>query len=385
MYNPEVGNSQCGICFKKIGITHRHIKCSICQSKVHIKCNKTDPKTYEKLKNDINDSIICYKCREDNIPFFSCPENENKSLNKSNLLASESIKTFFKGINDLEIEQNDSDDEPPLNCKYYDLDTFKFNNNKKMMSFFHINIASLAKHKVELETLLSLLNFKFDLIGITETKILKDIAPIYDDSLEGFKHYFTPTESEKGGSSLYIAKHHNCKPRKDLDSLMYKSCELESTFAEIIIPKKKNIIIGCIYRHPSMDLDDFNESYLIPVLNKISEENKDVFLMGDFNADLMYTEADIHISNYFDTLTTHLLVPHIIFPTRVTPNSKTLIDNIFSNSLNYTQGISGNITSTISDHFAQFLIIPMDLNFIPRKTTQFKRNTKNFDKIFYWI
>ena len=109
-------------------------------------------------------------------------------------------------------------------------------------------------------------------------------------------------------------------------------------------------------------------------------KKKYVFLLGDFNADLMYTEEDIHISNYFDTLTTHLFVPHIIYPTRVTPNSKTLIDNIFSNSLNYTQGISGNITSTISDHFAQFLIIPRDVKFEPRKNVQYKRNTKHFDR-----
>ena len=119
---------------------------------------------------------------------------------------------------------------------------------------------------------------------------------------------------------------------------------------------------------------------LVPILNKINEEKKYVFLLGDFNADLMNTEEDIYISNYFDTLTTHLFVPHIIYPTRVTPNSKTLIDNIFSNSLNYTQGISGNITSTISDHFAQFLIIPRDVNFEPGKNLQYKRNTRNFDR-----
>ena len=38
---------------------------------------------------------------------------------------------------------------------------------------FHLNRASLSKHKDELETIVNMLNYKFDVIGITETKIIK--------------------------------------------------------------------------------------------------------------------------------------------------------------------------------------------------------------------
>ena len=65
-------------------------------------------------------------------------------------------------------------------------------------------------------------------------------------------------------------------------------------------------------------------------------ENKKIFLTGDFNVDLMKTDTDFN--TLFDTITSNLIVPHIIYPTRITPNSKTLIDNIFSNSLNFSQG-----------------------------------------------
>ena len=165
--------------------------------------------------------------------------------------------------------------------------------------------------------------------------------------------------------SLFIADNHKCKPRKDLDSLTYKSNELDSVFIEIVTPKKNNIIIGSIYRHPSMELQEFNDNYLNPLLDKITEENKKIFIMGDFNVDLMKTDTDFNTSQFFDTMTSNLMVPHIIYPTRITPHSKTLIDNIFSNSLNISQGHSGNLTLSISDHLAQFLIIPMDYNFIP--------------------
>ena len=86
-----------------------------------------------------------------------------------------------------------------------------------------------------------------------------------------------------------------------------------------------------------------------------------------------------------NTITINLLVPQIIYPTRITSNSHTLIDNIFSNSLNFSDGISGNITISISDHLAQFLIIPEEFPKIPKKQNRFKRDTKNFDrKILFW-
>ena len=86
-----------------------------------------------------------------------------------------------------------------------------------------------------------------------------------------------------------------------------------------------------------MDLKDFNENYLCPLMDKLNVRNH-VFLLGDFNVDLMKNDINNYTSAYLDTLTSNLLVPHIILPTRITPHSKTLIDNIFSNLLNFSQG-----------------------------------------------
>ena len=94
----------------------------------------------------------------------------------------------------------------------------------------------------------------------------------------------------------------------------------------------------------------------------------------------MKIDSDDNTSNYFDTFTSNLFVPHIIYPTRITITSKTLIDNIFSNSLNFSQGSSGNLTISISDHLAQFLIIPEESYKLPKKNNMFKRDTKNFDR-----
>ena len=59
---------------------------------------------------------------------------------------------------------------------------------------------------------------------------------------------------------------------------MYAAGLLESVFVEKLNEKDKNEIIGCIYRHPTMDVKSFNENYLNDVLAKISDEKKICYL-----------------------------------------------------------------------------------------------------------
>ena len=47
-----------------------------------------------------------------------------------------------------------------------------------------------------------MLNYKFDVIGITETKIIKNNHTIFEIYLKGYKHYSAPTESTKGGTLI---------------------------------------------------------------------------------------------------------------------------------------------------------------------------------------
>ena len=122
-------------------------------------------------------------------------------------------------------------------------------------------------------------------------------------------------------------------------------------------PSKANIIICCIYKHPSMDLNDFNTNYLNNLLDKVSKEQKSVFLLGDFNVNLLNYNDHNPTNEFLDPLSSNSFVPYILQSTRLTSHSKTLIDNIFSNIIS-PEAISGNLTSTISDHLPQFMIVP---------------------------
>ena len=48
----------------------------------------------------------------------------------------------------------------------------------------------------------------------------------------------------------------------------------ESKFFGTLNPKKTNVIVVCIYRHPHMDLNEFKDYYVNKLLDKLSKENK---------------------------------------------------------------------------------------------------------------
>ena len=129
--------------------------------------------------------------------------------------------------------------------------------------------------------LVSCTKFFFDIIAISETRITRQVSWLNNLNLNNYSSEFTPTETSAGVILLYIANHLSYKCLNDLN--IYKKNKLKSTFIEIVNQKKSNIIVGVIYRHPSMDLTDFNCNYLNKLLENIPKEQKSIFLLGDFN------------------------------------------------------------------------------------------------------
>ena len=147
---------------------------------------------------------------------------------------------------------------------------------------------------------------------------------------------------------------------------MYKSKELESIFIEIINKKSKNTIAGCIYMHPKLAVDEFDNQLLSPMLEKVSFENKKVYLIADFNINPLNYESNQETAIFLNNMHSNSLVPYITLPTLITPRSKTLIDNIFFIDVKEA-ALSENLVTDISDHHAQFFITPKILENDPNK------------------
>ena len=319
---------------------------------------------------------------EDNI--FGKPQITSKPDVLS--LSPNQLKKFVKQCEEISnyvTKSNESENDQItslVNSKYHDIKQFNKIKYDKKSSFglFHTNIASLNAHVDDLRDLLARLPFDFDVIGITEHKIKQDKTPSNNISLQGYsKFVFEPTGTACGGAGFYIHEKHDFLERNDLN--LNSPSDFEAMFVEIVLPDRKNLIIGCIYRHPSskVSIDDFNEKYIQPIIHKISKEKKECVLMGDFNIDFLKCTGNNAASKFYNSLQSYFFTPFILQPTRL--RSKTLIDNIFFNSLDY-HSISGNLLFELADHLSQFLILE---GFVKERSLDdikiFKRDFKNFN------
>ena len=95
-------------------------------------------------------------------------------------------------------------------------------------------------------------------------------------------------------------------------------------------------------------------TYMESVLSKLSVENKEVYICGDFNTDLLKIESDNSYLKFYNLMTCHGFLSFIIHPSRVVEGQMpSLIDNIYSNNM-HSHVRSGNVYFSLSEHFSQF-------------------------------
>ena len=395
--------ASCSVCSKKVNNTSKSIPCPNCNHFVHKKCTKLTNTEINDLKRSHN-IWECLSCSATKFPLANVDEDEihciafnsnckynpkrnadhdAKTHHQQKLVINYRSQTdsLFKSPGD------EFDDlfnefhglEPDF--KYYDNQQFHRMKEKlsNPFSIVHTNICSLQQNGENLYDLITDLEFKFDVIAVTETcnpedKKHKFTPPIF----EGYSPYLGSTGSSlKGGCGFYVNSDLKYQPRKDLNMKIKEiTCEVETFWIEIINEKQPNMLICVAYRHPKKD-DKQTTEKLSETLDRIKRENKKIFIVGDFNYDLLNHEYNDNISNFLNMMLENSLQPCIIEPTRIVPSCKpSLVDNIFSNSVEAV--ISGNLYQTVSDHMPNFVIY--DKSQQP-KTKKFikRRSTKNTD------
>ncbi len=256
------------------------------------------------------DEWMCQKCSTQNLPFSNIT-NDDFLLTMHGLDAKSA--DFLKNVTSFSIQslieqlpgqKFDTDEfiSDRVESKYYTPAEFISTKlPKTSFTMVHLNIASLQGHIDELRSLLTLLNHPFDVIGITETR-LYDESPLTEIQIDGFDFFHTPTSTQCGGAAIYVKKTH------DYDLLKKYSAShhdiYESVFIEITNTSKKNLIIGCIYRHHT-PISDFISTYLDPTLKIITKSKKTCALLGDFNADLIKYGQKADVSSFYDFISTH--------------------------------------------------------------------------------
>ena len=281
-------------------------------------------------------------------------------------------------------------------CKYYDKDNINSLSNShhtSALKVIHININSIGKHGLELASYLEHLNINYDVIMLTETRetsvgIVKMHFPNYDIFIKN-------PDSPKGGACILTARDRfkNIQIIQDDcfnlgNKCSCNQCEIDDIWITLE-SNNKNILIGCIYRHPkaASGISHFTEN--LNVLMNNVKDNTTAIIAGDFNIDLINTDNN-HVEHYTNTILQNSFIPCISIPTRVTHHSASIIDHILLKTpkkLIQTKVSAGNLITDISDHLPNILFIdlviqkyqdrPMIRIFSPNKIEKYRNGILN--------
>ena len=125
---------------------------------------------------------------------------------------------------------------------------------------------------------------------------------------------------------------------------------IESVFIEInneVLTINRNIV------NNNTNIKDFN-AQIASVLEELRIDKKLVYLMGDYNIDLLNSESRDMTNEFVDLMYCNEFLPLISRPTIITSTSATLIFTNDHDDLNCS--LNGILVADISDHFSIFYV-----------------------------
>jgi len=290
-----------------------------------------------------------------NFPYASCTDNE-----LLHLLSNSSVLSHIDALNISNIINDnlniDNDIDLPnlnsifdVNCNYSStLDISSWSSFPNSFSILNINARSLNTNFDQIKVLLSYFDNKPDIITVSETW-LQSTTPLQPFALINYNIISVPRHNRKrgGGVAIYVNSLLSYNViSSSLPNSANNPCEICAI--EIVNDNSQNIIIVNIYKPPDSDIPTFID-FISDFIDCLNIRKKHLFITGDFNIDLLSYHSRATTSKFMDQMFTHGLFPSITYPTRITSNSASIIDNIFTNVLS-TDHYSKIIFHDISDH-----------------------------------
>ena len=214
----------------------------------------------------------------------------------------------------------------------------------KQIDILYSNIRSIDQNERSLKSLINNNNLDINFICLTEVWANHNKV-----KFDGFNNLASNLRSSRrgGGVGIYVKSGINFTIVKEM-TIMHKNFESITIETKL---NKKNRIITVIYRPPNNNIQDHNQFF--NELNKIIQFKDNNYFNHEFDiaTDTNYNLLDYNLPqsiSLINSLQSSNLNPGISQPTRITINTHTLIDNIYS-----TNAILNNyaiMNTSITDH-----------------------------------
>ncbi|XP_065673886.1 uncharacterized protein LOC136090837 [Hydra vulgaris] len=253
--------------------------------------------------------------------------------------------------------------------------------NSEKIRILHINIRSLSKNNENFRHFLEETKNIFNIICVTETWCSTyELEKNSNFHLKNFELVSLERQTNKrgGGVLIYVKENFAYKVRIDLS---VSDEDKEIATIELIINKGKNILISSCYRPPDGACENFSSYLQRNIVHAGNNERNKNFIIRDFNMDCFIYNDDKKVRSFYDEIVLAGGVPLINHPTRVTKNSATLIDNIFTTDIINKSIQKGIIKTDLLDHFPIFLTFNTTLSNEIKQNRTVKKRIYNDKKI----
>ena len=99
-------------------------------------------------------------------------------------------------------------------------------------------------------------------------------------------------------------------------------------FLKIMLDDNLNVCLGAVYRPPSCNLNQFNITFKDQILSKITFQK--IIIAGDFNVNFLNNNPSLSERCFTNLFSEFNLDQIVKYPTRVTSNTSSLIDHIWT-------------------------------------------------------
>ena len=218
--------NSCASCNKRILRHSRSVQCSFCPNHFHVACLP-----YSLQSNSVIEDIdkwLCLQCAETNFPFNHFQDDDMFMESVSENWLDKQVFPFHSlqhyefnpfELNDVDVMTNIHNSDPdlqyfndqtcvnPVNCDYYLEDGFIRRNSElktlqRAFSLVHVNIRSMPKNLSNFLTYCQNLQFKFSVIGFSETWLTDSNSSLF--GIDGYQQYNLMREKKKGWRRFFV-------------------------------------------------------------------------------------------------------------------------------------------------------------------------------------
>lgn len=226
------------------------------------------------------------------------------------------------------------------------------------INIIYFNAVSIRNKLDDISLFISSFNFQIDVIVMCETRLKDKETRLFN--IKNYDAYHSTRNNKYRGAGCAIYIHNSFN-----SSQIHEQCINDQNFLVVKLIKQ-NLNIIAIYRPPSTNIELFYHQFEY-LLNEFNNS----IVVGDININLLNTSSNQtkHYKNLINTNGFAILNKiELSSATRITEESKTIIDHLMTDTTRYKINISINDLS-FSDH--RYILA----NFTTKSPTSINQNT----------